>query len=119
VSDAAVVVDGVSKRFRLYHERNQSLKATLMRKRRAVVEEFWALRDVSLEIPAGVTFGLLGENGSGKSTLMKVHHQDPEARRRLGHGQRQGLGPARARGGLPPRALRSGEHSSSTARSSG
>ena len=68
---AAVVAEDVSKRFRLYHERNQSLKAALMRKRRAVVEEFWALKDVSLEVPEGSTFGIIGENGSGKSTLMK------------------------------------------------
>ena len=67
----AVSAEDVSKRFRLYHERNQSLKATLMRKRRAVVEEFWALKDVSVEVPEGSTFGLIGENGSGKSTLMK------------------------------------------------
>lgn len=66
-----MVVDGVSKRFRLYHERNWSLKATLLRGRRATVEEFWALRDVSMEIPAGKTFGIIGENGSGKSTLLK------------------------------------------------
>ena len=29
MSDSAVVVEGVSKRFRLYHQRNQSLKAAL------------------------------------------------------------------------------------------
>jgi ABC-2 type transport system ATP-binding protein len=71
MSEAAVTVEAVSKRFRLYHERNQSLKAALMRKRRAVVEEFWALQDVSFDVPQGSTFGLIGENGSGKSTMMK------------------------------------------------
>ncbi len=68
---AAVGVTDVSKRYRLYHERNQSLKASVMRGRRAKYEEFWALRDVSLEVPEGTAFGLIGENGSGKSTLLK------------------------------------------------
>lgn len=67
----AVVVDGVSKRFRLYRERNQTLKSALMRGRRASFDEFWALRDVSFEIPQGSTFALVGVNGSGKSTLLK------------------------------------------------
>jgi ABC-2 type transport system ATP-binding protein len=71
MSEPAVVVDDVSKRFRLYHERNQSLKAAVMRSGRARYDEFWALRDVSLEIAEGKTFGLVGENGSGKSTLLK------------------------------------------------
>ncbi len=69
--NAAITVEGVSKRFRLYQEHNQSLKATLMRHGRSRYEEFWALRDLSLEIPSGKTFGFIGENGSGKSTLLK------------------------------------------------
>ncbi|HET9187273.1 MAG TPA: ABC transporter ATP-binding protein [Acidothermaceae bacterium] len=71
MSDPAVVVEGVSKRFRLYHQRNQSLKAALMRGGRAKYEEFWALRDVSFEVPEGSMFGLMGVNGSGKSTMLK------------------------------------------------
>jgi ABC-type polysaccharide/polyol phosphate transport system ATPase subunit len=70
-AESAVVVENVSKRFRIFHERNQSLKATVMRRGRARFEEFWALDDVSFEVPIGTTFGLIGTNGSGKSTLLK------------------------------------------------
>lgn len=68
---AAVTVEGVSKRFRIFHERNQTLKAAIMRGRRSSYEDFWALRDVDLEIPEASTFALVGDNGSGKSTLLK------------------------------------------------
>lgn len=68
----AVIVDHVSKRFRLYRERNKSLKSALMRGRTSIYEEFWAVKDVSLEVPEGTTFGLIGRNGSGKSTLLKM-----------------------------------------------
>lgn len=67
----AVTVEAVSKRYRLYHERNQSLKSAVMRGRRARFEELWALSDVSLSIAKGQTYGLIGHNGSGKSTLLK------------------------------------------------
>ncbi|ROP65770.1 ABC-type polysaccharide/polyol phosphate transport system ATPase subunit [Curtobacterium sp. PhB130] len=71
MSDAAVTVDHVSKRFRMYSERNDSLKSMVMRGKKSVHEDFWALKDVSFEVPHGTTFGLIGKNGSGKSTLLK------------------------------------------------
>lgn len=71
MTDIAVSVENVSKRFRLYHERNSSLKSAVMRGKKSVHEDFWALRDVSFDVPQGSTFGLIGKNGSGKSTLLK------------------------------------------------
>lgn len=71
MSRAALVADSVSKRFRIYHERNQTIKQAVLSRRRGVYEEFWALQDVSLEIPQASTYGFIGENGSGKSTLLK------------------------------------------------
>jgi ABC-2 type transport system ATP-binding protein len=68
---AAITVKGVSKRFRLSHERYPSLKERLIHLGRVPHEDFWALQDIDLEVPDGTTAGLLGHNGSGKSTLLK------------------------------------------------
>ena len=64
-------VTGVSKRFRLHHEKYSSLKERVLHLGRIPYEDFWALSDINLEIEEGETWGLLGHNGSGKSTLLK------------------------------------------------
>jgi ABC-2 type transport system ATP-binding protein len=71
MSNNAVTAENVWKYFRLYQEKNQYLKSTLLRGRRARYDEFWALKDIEFEIPFGSTFGIIGSNGSGKSTLLK------------------------------------------------
>ena len=66
----AIEVRDVSKRFRIYREKPTSLKQRLLTSR-SRAEDFWALRDVALEVGEGSTFGLIGHNGSGKTTLLK------------------------------------------------
>jgi ABC-type polysaccharide/polyol phosphate transport system ATPase subunit/SAM-dependent methyltransferase len=66
----------LSKRFLLRHNAAGELKVRLLSlidlSRRQRVEEFWALKSVSLKIRRGEAVGLIGRNGSGKSTFLKV-----------------------------------------------
>lgn len=71
-SRPAITVQGVSERFRLYHERPVGLKERLYRMRRASYTEFNALERVSFTVAHGESVAVIGHNGSGKSTLLKL-----------------------------------------------
>lgn len=65
-------VQNVWKKFALYRDQRKTLKETILFRGRDNREDFWALKNINLEIERGITVGLIGQNGSGKSTLLKL-----------------------------------------------
>ncbi len=71
----AIIVDGVSKKFRIPKEKKLTIYENLVGLLHGgsySYEDFLALQDVSFSVKRGETFGVIGPNGCGKSTLLKV-----------------------------------------------
>ncbi len=70
-SEPVVSLKGVSKCYHTYRKPLHRLIQMFSREKQ-LYEEFWALKDIDLEVAAGETVGIVGQNGSGKSTLLQL-----------------------------------------------
>ena len=68
----AITVRNLDKKYKLYDSPKDRIKEALNPFNRIYHRDFWALRDLSFEVPKGSTVGILGRNGSGKSTLLQI-----------------------------------------------
>ncbi|OFX32467.1 MAG: hypothetical protein A2X08_00635 [Bacteroidetes bacterium GWA2_32_17] len=79
MSDTAIKVENLSKKYTIGAKASGSLRETIVHKWNSLSnktncnnEEFWALKDISFEVKQGEILGIIGKNGAGKSTLLKV-----------------------------------------------
>ncbi len=71
MTEIAISLHNVSKCYKRYSRPVDRLKELLL-PGRSHAENFWALRDINLEVAKGETLGIIGQNGSGKSTLLQI-----------------------------------------------
>lgn len=68
----AIFLEGVSKKYQILRSQRDRLKKVLSFGKAKAGREFWALKDINLEVKPGTALGILGRNGAGKTTLLQT-----------------------------------------------
>src|SRR6266571_8082326 len=77
MSEFAVRLHGVGKRYKIFQHRRDHLFdafgfTTVLPWLKTDHEDFWALREIELDLRKGDRIGIIGRNGAGKTTLLKL-----------------------------------------------
>ena len=71
-NNIAIRLTNISKRYTIHHEKPTLAEKIMKTAKWQRDEQFWALKDINLEIKKGERVGIIGPNGSGKTTLLKI-----------------------------------------------
>lgn len=71
-NDYAIILENVSKKYRLYSSKKDRMKEALDPLKRKFHKDFYAVKDLNLKVKKGEILGIVGRNGAGKSTLLKL-----------------------------------------------
>ncbi|HOW82880.1 MAG TPA: ABC transporter ATP-binding protein [Spirochaetota bacterium] len=72
MSEPVIQLKGISKKYNLYGSRLDRVKEALDPRNKSHHKDFYALKNISLDVHSGEILGIVGKNGSGKSTLLEV-----------------------------------------------
>lgn len=67
-----IEIRDLSKCYKIFNKPQDRLKQSIVGDKKKYYKEFWALKNISLNVKKGETFGIVGKNGSGKSTLLQI-----------------------------------------------
>lgn len=72
MEECALDVRHVTKEYKLYERQIDRLKESFHPRKKSYHKKFYALDDISIQVPIGEKIGIIGANGAGKSTLLKI-----------------------------------------------
>ena len=70
--DTTIACENLGKCYKIYDTQQARLKQIMAGKKKVYYKEFWANKNINLEIRRGEAVGIVGSNGSGKSTFLQM-----------------------------------------------